>query len=116
MRTYEATVIFSPKTAGEIPQEGKKIFEGLVQKHGGKTLNFIDLGKKTLGYAVKKTKEGHCLVFDFTLAPDQLDSLKKAAQLIEDILLVTIVVKPSIKPAARKGYKPPRSTPAGVKG
>ena len=94
MKNYEAVVIYSPQIAGDILQHGKSIFEGAVQKHGGKISNHADLGKRYLGYAIKSFKEGYGLVFDFELSPDRVESLKQALRLIDEILRFMIVIKP----------------------
>jgi small subunit ribosomal protein S6 len=102
LRTYEAVVIFTPQIAGEALVQGKNIFEGVLTKQGGKIINAVDMGKRVLGYIIKKMKEGCCLAFDFELEPDKANSLREALKLVDGILKFTIVVKQVAKPVKRR--------------
>ncbi|MBI1977815.1 MAG: 30S ribosomal protein S6 [Candidatus Omnitrophica bacterium] len=97
MRSYEAVVIFPTQIPGEAIQEGKSAFEEVLRKQEGKVLSRTDLGKRFLGYTVKKQKEGHVICFHFELAPDKIEPLKRALQLSEGILYFTIVKKDKVK-------------------
>ena len=57
MRPYEAVVIFPTLIPGEAIQEGKSAFEEALRKHEGKVLSRTEMGKRLLGYTVKKQKE-----------------------------------------------------------
>ncbi|MBI4368047.1 MAG: 30S ribosomal protein S6 [Candidatus Omnitrophica bacterium] len=89
MKTYEALVI-SPSQATAGGQDGKQLFEEAVKKHTGKILNHTDLGKRILGYPVKKVREGFLTSFTFELSPEKVDSLKGALQLADGIAKFTI--------------------------
>ena len=91
MNTYEALVIFPSQGVIDVLQEGKNPFEETVKKCEGKILNRTDLGKRPLGYKVKKANEGHFTSFTFELPPAKVDALKGLLNLIEDILKYTIV-------------------------
>ena len=99
MKTYEALVIYPSQATGEGQHDSKNIFEETVKKYGGKVLNRSELGRRPLGYAVKKSKEGHLVSFFFEVAPDQLDALRRSLQLAEEILKFTIVAKSKMEPA-----------------
>jgi len=94
LKTYEAVVIFPPEASG---LDGKTVFEDLVKKNEGKILNRLEMGKRFLGYSVKKTKEAYVVAFDFELAPSKVDALKRLLDLNEDIIKYTLVVKPKHK-------------------
>ncbi len=109
MRTYEIVSFFTPQMAGEVLQQGKSVMEAIVQKQGGKIINVTDLGKRMLGYRVKKMNEGYCLVFDCELEPSSVSGLKHALQLSEEILKFTVVTKVVAKAGT---FKRPQKEPA----
>lgn len=90
-------MIFPSQTIGEgLQGGGKNGFEEVVKKHEGKVLNRSELGKRFLGYPVKKVREGYFVSFVFELAPEKMDGLKRSLQLAEDILKFTLIVKPKV--------------------
>ena len=93
MKTYEALIILPSQFTVEGHQDPKHVFEELIKKHNGKVLNRTELGKRLLGYSVKKAKEGYVVSFVFELPPEKVDSFKRSLQLAEEILKFTIVVK-----------------------
>lgn len=93
MKTYEVLIIYPPQTLGEGQHDSKDIFEGIIKKHEGKVLNRTELGRRPLGYVVKKSREGHLVSFFVELPPNQLDAFKRSLQLAEGILKFTVVVK-----------------------
>jgi small subunit ribosomal protein S6 len=104
LRPYEALVI--TRTAGDASK--KSTFEDLVKKHGGKVLNQNDLGKRLLGYEVKKTKDGFVASYDFELGPDKVDGFKRSLQLAEDVLKYTLVLKPKPPKTPKARNRPDR--------
>ena len=98
MKTYEALVIFPAQASTELLQEGKSNpFEETVKKHEGKIVNRSDMGKRLLGYRVKKAQEGYFVAYIIELSPDKMDSFKRSLGLIEGILKFTIVNKPKVE-------------------
>lgn len=104
-------MIFPPQLAGDGLERGKSLFQETVKKHGGSVVQTNDLGRRPLGYSVKKTKEGYCVSFECSLPPAEANSFSKALQLVEDILKFTITVKPQFRPKRirRRKAKPPQS-------
>lgn len=100
VKTYEALVIIPPQLGGEALDRSKSVFEEAVKKHGGNVVNRTEIGRRSLGYTVKKTKEGFVTAFDFQLAPAQAGELTKTLRLAEDIVKFTLIEKPRIKPRA----------------
>ncbi len=103
MKKYEALVIFSPSVTG---LDTKNAFEELAKKSGGNILNRVEMGKRFLGYPVKKSKEGYVVAFDFELMPDKVAELKRSLDLNEDVLKYTIVIKETSKAAIKLGAAP----------
>lgn len=97
MRTYEALVIFPSQVAGDLHQDAKNLFEEAVKKCEGKILNRTELGKRPLGYPIKKATEGYFVSFAFELLPDKMGPLRQSLQLVEGILKFTMIQKPKIE-------------------
>ena len=102
-------MIFSVQAAGEVPAGGRNVFEELVKQHEGTILNRTEVGKRTLGYRIRKATEGYVTIYHFDLNPDKMESLGRALQLEEGIVRCMISRKPRIEPA--RGGK--MSSPAG---
>jgi len=96
LKTYEALVIFPSQTALEGHQDPKNSFEEIVKKHEGKVLNRTELGKRLLGYPIKKSKEAYVVSFVFELSPDKAEAFRRSLQLTEGILKFTIVTKSKV--------------------
>ena len=109
MKTYEILVIYPFQTTGEGHHDPKNVFEEIVKKHEGKVLNRTELGRRLLGYVVKKSKEGHVVSFLVEFPPSQLDALRHSLQLTEEILKFTIVAK--TKAELLRHVKPALSQP-----
>ena len=94
MKTYEALVIFPIQATGEPQPDGKNIFEEAVKKNEGKIVNCTELGRRFLGYSVRKSKEGYLVNFLVELLPGEMDAFKRSLQITEGILKFTIVKPP----------------------
>ena len=100
MKKYEALVIFPPQVTVSVLDGGKNDFEEVLSKFQGKIVNRLDMGRRPLGYPIKKVTEGHVVAFTFELAPENVDALKKALQLEEGILKFSLVKKTADIPLA----------------
>ena len=100
MKKYDALIIFPPSVTG---LDGKNSFEELIKKNGGNILTRTEMGRRFLGYPVKKSKEGYVVAFDFELSTDKMGELRRSLDLSEDILKYTIVIKEKNKAAAKLG-------------
>lgn len=107
MKTYEALVIFPFQTGIEGHESQKNTFEELIKKHDGKVLNRNEIGRRPLGYPIKKSREGYFVSFAFELSPDKVEAFRRSLQLTEEILKFTIVIKPKVDFAR---YAKPTST------
>lgn len=94
---YEALVIFPFQTGIDLQQGVKNAFEEAVKKCEGKIVNRTELGRRLLGYRIKKANEGYFVSYAFELAPDKAEVLKKAIQISEDILKCMIVRKTKVE-------------------
>lgn len=107
LRHYEALMITQPRPTREGVQGDQAAFEDAVRKQGGKILGHTDLGKRTLGYEVKKAKEGYVTTYDFELLPEKIESLKQMLERADDILKFMVTVKPkTVSPRQKLQAKP----------
>ena len=101
MRTYEGLFIFPVEEKGKSFDEREKAVQAVIKKHGGSVGQKTDLGKKALGYIVKKNKEGRLLVCDISIDPAKMGSLRNDLELAEDAIKYTITLKnPSLQKEA----------------
>jgi ribosomal protein S6 len=81
MRLYEG-VLFLDSTFNEALLDSVlKDSEHMIEQRGGKLLGLNRLGKRTLGFPVRKQKEGHTVIIDFELPENQLGDLDRAFRL-----------------------------------
>ena len=117
MKKYEILLMLPIHTGAELQQADTSAFETALTKQGGKILHRTDMGRRFLGYIVKKTKEAQIVSFDFELSPDKINELRRALLLEEGILKFTLIVKPKIgfpapeKPRVVHRTPPPHREP-----
>lgn len=93
MKMYEGFFILPPDAASDARKTQMNVLETTLQKFGGKILQRHELGRKPLGYLLKKFREGYHVVIDFDMEPTQQQELRKTLELQEDILKYMITVK-----------------------
>jgi len=93
MKIYETIFVFPPVVSSEEKDRLVKKLEESVLKHQGKIAKKTEWGKRPLGYAVKKFREGQFLLWDIELAPDQVGQFRKAAELMPELLKVSVMAK-----------------------
>ena len=109
MTLYEGLFIFPPESTPEMRNKQDKSLEDLIRKFQGNIVEKNEWGKKILGYAVKKFKEGFFVVVDFQLDPVKVNELRHGLTLQEDFLKFMITRKPSHK--AKKSPEKPKAQP-----
>lgn len=90
MRKYDALLIFPPEEAPEAWKEEVKKIESAVSHLGGSTVDRQDWGRRPLGYALKKHREGHLLLLNIELDASKVSELRRTLHLNEKILKVNI--------------------------
>ena len=111
MRKYEGLFIFPPEDAPEAAKEQEKRIEEALHRFGGRSLDHRDWGRRPLGYPLQKLREGRVVLWNFEMEVGQVGEFRKALELDEKILKLTIV-----KPLEAKPAKDPKKTPAGPRG
>lgn len=109
MRVYEGIFVFSPDAAAESAQKQEKILDEMIPKYGGTIIQKTDLGKKNLGYLVRKFREGRFLVYDFKMDPSRIDEFQKGLNLQDDVLKHMILVKEGKSAPAPKTAEPAKN-------
>jgi small subunit ribosomal protein S6 len=91
VNTYEALIVFKPATDVENTEAVVKNVENLVANLKGKVLKLEKVGRKRLAYEIAKCKDGFIATLWMELDPSAVADFKKACQLNEEILRLTLV-------------------------
>lgn len=92
MKAYECLFILPPD-APEAKKKQSETLEDLVKKAGGKVTQKTDLGKKPLGYLIKKNRDGEFLLWIVDLDPSKVAEFRRSLELQEELLSYMITVK-----------------------
>lgn len=117
MKAYEGYFILPPEAALDARKQQLKMMDDTIKKFNGKVLQKTEIGKRFLGYSIRKHREGYAVVVDFELEPRQQDGFRRAMELQEDIVKFMITVKTAV-PQAEKAEAPkttPRPAAAPIK-
>ena len=113
MKLYEGSFIFFTELNTDAKTQQLKTLEETLKKFGGQFREKNDLGRRSLGYPIKKQREGNLFCADFELDPAQMQEFRKALQLFEGLLTSMILVK-NIKAEKKPKVKPiPATTGPG---
>lgn len=107
MNKYELITIIAEKTTEkELPKISKKI-KKIIQEKKGKIESEESLGRKKLGYLIKKNQFGTYLVFQFTSEKDKVKSIALELNAIPEILrfMITKAIVEKAEPAAKKAIE-----------
>lgn len=105
MRKYEGLFIFPPEESPEAWKEDEKRLEETIRRFGGRTTDRRDWGRRPLGYVLKKVHEGRILLWNFEMETHQLGEFRKALELDEKILKLTLVKTLPPKPVKESKKK-----------
>lgn len=94
MRRYEGLFIFPPDSASGGGKDEEKRLEELIRRLGGRLLDRTDLGRRQLGYPLRKLREGRLFQCLFEMEPNQLAEFQKALELDETLLKSTVLKSP----------------------
>lgn len=110
MRLYEGVFIFPPASGPDAREKEMKSLEESIKKFGGVVAGKVDWGKRPIGYAVKKFKEGYFVVWDFQMPRDKVDLFRRALGLKEDLLKYMLTVKEEVMMKKGPEKKSPTQT------
>ncbi|OQA57749.1 MAG: 30S ribosomal protein S6 [Candidatus Omnitrophica bacterium ADurb.Bin277] len=113
MRKYEGLFIFPPEAAGEGPKDPAGEVTKRIEKFQGKIVQKIDLGKKPIGHAIGKYREGKMLVVHFEMDPSRMQDFRKELELQDSLLkyMVTVFEESARVPAAVVPASAPETAP-----
>ena len=102
MRNYEIIVILVHEATEDRQKELLKRIDSIFTKTGALVHAVHDRGKRTLGYKMKKHKEGHYYIYDIEQDPAKTADLIRELRL-EDELLQVMISHPIEKKEASVG-------------
>ena len=93
MKLYEGFFVFSP----DATQDARKVqltgVESLIQKAGGKIIQRYELGRRPLGYMIRKHRDGFIFCVDFEMNPAEQEGFRRAIDLFEEVIKYMITCK-----------------------
>ena len=107
MKSYEGIFIFPPESAVDARKAQLKGMDDTLAKFQGSVIQKNEWGKRSLGYPLKKFREGYVVVVDFEMPTAQAGEFRKNLELQEDLLKYMITVKTLAKPDKKISEKPP---------
>jgi small subunit ribosomal protein S6 len=108
-RKYEGLFIFPPDESGTTLKDGEKRLEEALQHCGGKVLDRKDGGRRSLGFPLRKLREGHFILWNFEMDPLRVAEFRKSLQLDENILKSTLTRAVDVKEAPPSAPRKPRA-------
>ena len=114
MNKYEALFIFPPDEGPDATKSDETRLEETLTRFGGRIVDRQDWGKRPLGFALRKFREGRILHWNFEIDAPKLIDLRRQLQLNEKILKSSIFRAVTPKPPKEKANKkkrPPQEKP-----
>lgn len=107
MRTYEGLFIFPPESGPETRKEEAQALENHLKKFKAVVKERVEWGKRSLGYPLKKYKEGYVIVVEFTMGPEHAQEFRRTLELDERILkfMFTVRTPQALQQATQKAAK-----------
>lgn len=93
MKSYEGMFVFSPEISIETAKEQLKNVENLITKFQGQLVQAVEMGKRPLGYLVRKFREGQFFLLEYKLDPSKATEFRNSVQLQDDVIKFMITVK-----------------------
>jgi small subunit ribosomal protein S6 len=91
MSQYEITYIIRPSFEDPQVDELSAHFSEVAKSNGGDGIAAERMGKKRLGYEIKKLREGHYVCMKFTGSPDTAREVTRQMRLHDDVLRALLV-------------------------
>lgn len=92
MRNYDAILIAHPDLNEEGLNQLKSQFGELVSRQSGRVKEASSLGRRKLGYRIRRASEGIYLQFKMEMPPEGVEALKRNARLLESVRRLMVVV------------------------
>jgi small subunit ribosomal protein S6 len=115
VKSYDLVYIIRPDLEADALKAVTDRMTQRISDQGG-TIEAVDVwGKKRMVYTVGKFREGHFVHTRFTIDPQKLEEIRRAAALSEDVLRATITNAVGKLPEAKAeapAQAPPADAPA----
>ena len=102
MRLYEGLFILVPEASVEARKAQLESIEDLIKKNKGTVRNKAEWGRKSVGYPLKKHRDGYYVVYDFEVDTLAVREIDRVLRLDETILKFMITVKNVRVPKLKK--------------
>jgi small subunit ribosomal protein S6 len=94
MREYELTFIVQPEISDEGIEGICTRLDGIVEKSGAQKVYYDDMGKRRLGYPIRKFQKGHYLTLFFLDQGRTIPELERTLKLDDSVLrYLTVLAK-----------------------
>jgi small subunit ribosomal protein S6 len=97
LNTYEVLIIFKPILDVENVDAIMNHFQkNIVEANQGEVVEMDRIGRKRLAYEIRKFKDGFLTLFLLKFPPAKVADFKRACQLNDDVLRITLVRQDSL--------------------
>ncbi|WP_018754174.1 30S ribosomal protein S6 [Paenibacillus terrigena] len=86
MRKYEVMYIIRTDIEQEVVQAAVEKFQGIVSNGGGEITKHDVLGKRRLAYEIKKFRDGHYVLVNFTAEPAVVAELERVMKISDEVI------------------------------
>jgi small subunit ribosomal protein S6 len=91
MRKYEIMYIIRPDIEQDQVQATVEKFQGIITNNGGEITKHDVMGKRRLAYEIKKFRDGHYVLVNFTAEPEVVKELDRVMKISDEIIRYLIV-------------------------
>ncbi len=102
MRLYEGLFILVPEASVEARKAQLESIEELIKKNKGAVRNKAEWGRKSVGYPLRKNRDGYYAVYDFEVDPLSVREIERVLRLDETVLKFMITLKNVRVPKLKK--------------
>ncbi|OPA79027.1 30S ribosomal protein S6 [Paenibacillus selenitireducens] len=85
MRKYEVMYIIRTDIEQEVVQAAVEKFQGIIS-NGGEITKHDVLGKRRLAYEIKKFRDGHYVLVNFTAEPAVVAELERVMKISDEVI------------------------------
>jgi len=86
MRKYEVMYIVRTDIEQEVVQAAVEKFQGIISNGGGEITKHDVLGKRRLAYEIKKFRDGHYVLVNFTAEPAVVAELERVMKISDEVI------------------------------
>ncbi|GAK41475.1 30S ribosomal protein S6 [Paenibacillus urinalis] len=86
MRKYEVMYIIRPDIEQEAVQAAVEKFQGIISNGGGEITKHDVMGKRRLAYEIKKFRDGHYVLVNFTAEPAVVSEMERIMKISDEVI------------------------------